>query len=231
MRKNNLWIFVLLTFALLLSASQPLRTLTVNGSGKAFLSPDIAYITIGVHTEDKDAAKAVADNSAQAQKVAEALAAFNIDPQDIQTRNFSIYPRQEFDREGQPTETIYVVDNSVYVTIRDLDQIGDILNAVVEAGANAINSVQFDVEDKSEALSAARKAAVADAKTQAQELAAAAGVELGPIQTINTFGGMPPVPFVEGLGGGARLAEAASVPVSPGQLTLTVEVNIVYEIR
>ncbi len=104
--KSLLIILVLLVASLFLSAgksalgAQPAlaqatepakRTINVTGTGKVTLTPDIAYVSIGVHTEGKDAAEAVASNTSQAQKVVDALKAFKIDPKDIQTINFSIY--------------------------------------------------------------------------------------------------------------------------------------------
>lgn len=210
------------------SAPQP-RTLNVTGNGKVFITPDIAYVSIGVHTEGSDAAEAVAANTAQSQKVADALKALKIDAKDIMTTNFSIYPQQQMDDQGKVTGIRYVVDNSVYVTLRDIDQVGAALNSAVEAGANSINSIQFDVADKTSALSQARAAAVADARTQAQELAEAASVTLLEIQTISVYGSYMPMPaYDRGMGG---VALEASVPVSPGQLTLSVDVNIVYNIE
>jgi hypothetical protein len=128
------------------------------------------------------------------------------------------------------TGVLYVVDNTVYVTLRNLDQVGDVLDAAVKAGSNSINGIQFDAEDRSKALSEARKAAVADARTQASELAEAAGVELGLIQNMSVYGSTPPMPIYEAKGiGGAGMA--ASVPVQAGQLVVSVDVNIVYEIK
>ncbi len=207
----------------------PLRTITVNGSGKTILTPDIAYISIGVHTENKDAAEAVAANNTQAEKVLAALKGFNIDAKDIQTTNFSIYPRQDYDQDGKPTGITFVVDNTVYVTLRDLEQVGALLDAAVKAGANSISGISFDVENKTEALSAARKAAVADAQAQAEELAQAAGVSLGAVQSISTYTNYP-VP-VEMPRAAVAMDMAASVPVSPGSMTLTVEVNMVFAIE
>ena len=207
-----------------------LRTLTVNGTGRAYLTPDIAYISVGVHTEGPDAAQAVTSNNVNSLKVADALEDFGIEPEDIRTTNFSIYPQQQYDQDGKLTGVIYVVDNTVFVTLRDLDQIGDVFNAVVEAGANNINSVQFDVEDKSESLSEARDDAVEDAQSQADELAKAAGVGLGPVQNISTFSSGIPYPIIGGKGGGAMAAEV-SVPISPGQMIVTVEVHMIYEIQ
>jgi uncharacterized protein YggE len=212
--------------------SEPPRTISVSGSGIAYLTPDIAYINIGVHTEGPDAADAVSENNARSRKVSDAIQALGVDEQDIRTTNFSIYPRQEYDREGQPTgEITYIVDNTVFVTVRDLDMIGDLLNASVEAGANSINGIQFDVEDKTAALSAARKSAMENAGLVAAELAEAAGVTLGDVQSITTYSGNVPAPvYLEGRGG-AEAMMADSVPVSPGQMSITVQVSVVYQIQ
>jgi len=208
----------------------PLRTVTVIGSGKTTLTPDLAYISIGVHTENKDATEAVASNNSQSQKVADALKSFKIDAKDIQTTNFSIYPRQEYDSTGKPLGTTFVVDNTVYVTLRDIDQVGEVLDAAVQAGANSISGIQFDVADRTEALSLARQAAVADGRVQAEELADAAGVTLGPVQTITSYSSYP-VPIEAKSGAVMMDAAAANVPISPGQMILTVDVNIVYQIQ
>jgi uncharacterized protein YggE len=209
------------------------RTLTVSGTGTAYLTPDIAYVNIGVHTENKDAALAVSGNNTNSQKVIDALKKFGIADKDIQTTNFSIYPQQQFDNQGKPTGEInYVVDNTVYVTVRDLSKIGNLLDTVVQAGANSINSIQFDVTDRTKALSDARQAAIADAKSQAQEVARAAGVTLGAVQSIDVTGGStPPVPVYQAKGAGAMVEAAPSVPVNPGQLTVTLNINVVYQIQ
>lgn len=210
----------------------PMRTMNVNGTGKAYLTPDIAYINIGVQTENKDASEAVASNNTQVMKVTAALKAAGVAEKDIQTTNFSIYPQPKYDDKGQPTgEITYVVQNTVSVTVRDLTKIGDILDAAVKAGANNIYGIQFDVLDKSAALTLAREEAVKNAQVAANDLAKASGVTLGPIQNISSYGGGSPVYLSEGKGGGMAVAEAASVPVSAGQMVLTVDVNIVYEIR
>jgi uncharacterized protein YggE len=211
--------------------SQPAtRTISVNGTGLAYLTPDMAYVNIGVHTEGKSAAAVVDDNNTQTQKVIAALKAFKIDDKDFKTINFSIYPQQVYDSQGKPTgEITYTVDNTVYVTVRDLKTLGDLLDAVVKAGANSINGIQFDVADKSKAYSDARKAAVANAQATAQELAAAAGVTLGAVQTISTYSNAP-TPVYDG-GVIMKAVEAAAVPVSPGQMTITVDVSVVYEIQ
>jgi uncharacterized protein YggE len=209
----------------------PLRTVSVTGSGSANLVPDIAYIYVGVHTEKPSAAEAVDENNEQTEKMIEALKDFGIAAQDIRTTNFSIWPQERYDQfSGTPTgEKSYIVDNTVYVTVRDLDKLGDLLDTVIAAGANTVNSIQFDVADKDEALKNARAEAVKDAAAQAKELADAAGVKLGGIQTIGFFDSQP-YPAFDGKGGGGAVAESA-VPIQPGQLTFTVTVSVSYVIE
>lgn len=214
------------------AAPPPLRTLSVSGNGEANLAPDIAYIYIGVHTEKLTAAEAVAENTTQTQALIAAIQDFGIEAKDIRTMNFSIWPMDKYDPQtGTPTgEKTYAVDNTVYVTVRDLDTLGDLIDTAVEAGANTVNSVQFDVADKDEALQSARAEAIKDAQAKAQELAQASGVTLGELQTIN-FVDSPMYPFFDGKGGGGGAAEAAAVPIQPGQLTFTVTVNVTYLIK
>ena len=69
-------------------------------------------------------AQAVTDNNTQSKKVANALSTFKIEAKDIQTTNFSIFPNQQVDKDGKPTGIIYMVDNTVFVTLRDLTKIG-----------------------------------------------------------------------------------------------------------
>lgn len=238
MRTKILALSIFLILALVLSGcsvklNQPATapTLNVNGSAVVTLDPDIAYISIGVHTQNTDATMAVSDNNTQAQKVVDALKAAGLDVKDIRTSNYSISPQQQTDDKGNVTGVLFVVDNTVYVTLHDLTKIGDILGAATQAGANNIYGIQFDVLDKDTALAGARKTAVANAKQQAQELAQAAGVTLGAVQSINYYNNYPSPVMAEGKGGGAMLSNATSAPITPGQLTFTVDVNMVYAIQ
>ena len=214
------------------AAPPPLRSISVTGAGSANLVPDIAYIYVGVHTEMGSAAEAVDENNAQTEKMNEALRDFGIAARDIRTTNFSIWPQERYDPlSGTPTgEKTYVVDNTVYVTVRDLDKLGELLDTVIAAGANTVNSIQFDVADKSEALKAARAEAVKEAEAQAMELADAAGVKVGEVLTIG-FHDNQPYPVFDGKGGGGEAVADSTVPIQPGQLTFTVTVNVTYEIK
>ena len=238
MKTKSIIFAAVAVFALVLSACAPaaanpaaVRSVRVSGSGTAYLVPDIAYIYVGVHTEKLTASEAVTENNSQTQKMIQALTDFGIDAKDIRTTNFSIWPQDKYDPlSGTPTgEKVYSVDNTVYVTVRDLAKLGDLLDTVVAAGANTVNSIQFDVADKDEALKQARADAVKNAAKQAQELADAAGVKLGDIQSIGFYDSSP-YPVFDGKGGGAA-TEAAAVPIQPGQLTFTVTVNVTYELK
>ena len=128
----------------------------------------------------------------------------------------------------------YSVDNTVSVTVRNLDKLGDLLDAAIEAGANSIYSIQFDVEDKTEANKDARVLAVENAKMQAEDLAGVSGVTLGDIQNISYYesGTQPYYYDAYGYGkGGGGGAEASTVPIQPGQLAITVTVNMTYTIK
>ncbi len=238
--RTKILVFAVLAFALVLSAcgpavvgqgTQPVtRTLNVNGLGSTNLTPDIAYIYIGVHSEGATASEVVAANKTQTNAVLEALKAAGVDEKDLRTTNFSIWPSQQYSPEGTVTGTIYMVDNTVYVTVRDLDGLGDLLDDTIAAGANSINSIQFDVADKTAAVKEARAKAVEDAKKQAQELADAAGVKLGDIQSISFYDNSP-YPIFEGKGGGGGAVAESAVAIQPGQLTISVSVNLTYDIK
>jgi len=238
--RTKILVFAVLAFALILSAcgpttinqeAQPItRTLNVNGLGYTNLTPDIAYIYIGVHSEGPTASEVVSANKVQTNAVLDALKKAGVEEKDLRTTNFSIWPTQQYSPEGVATGSTYMVDNTVYVTVRDLDGLGDLLDDTIAAGANSINSIQFDVADKTDAVKEARTKAVENAKVQAQELADAAGITLGEIQNISFYDNSP-YPVFDGKGGGGGYAAESAVAIQPGQLTISVSVNITYGIK
>jgi len=209
--------------------AQP-RTISVTGNSEVILAPDIAYVSIGVHTEAKTAKDAVATNNTQTQAVIDAIQGQGVDPKDIQTTNFSVYQQEKFAPTGESLGTYFMTDNTVYVTVRDITKIGDILDASVSAGANSIYGITFDVKDKEAAMASGRDEAMVDAQTQAEQLATAAGVTLGDVQNISYYSSYPSPIYYDnkamGMGGGGQ-----SVPISPGQMTLTVSVSVTYYIK
>ena len=241
MKNRFMWVILSVIAILVLGACSPVasqavstpqpiqRLINVTGTGQVFLTPDVAYINIGVHSSADTVGEALKLNNSQATAVASSLKELGVDPKDIQTNAFNVYPQQQFGPQGEVTKTVYAVDNTVYVTVRDLSKLGQILDVVVQNGANAINGITFDVLDKTKALAQVRQMAVADARAQAQELADAAGVKLGDLISLNINQSNNPVPAFAGKGGAQ--SAAVPVPVSAGQLVLSMDANLSYTIK
>ncbi|MGC9334181.1 MAG: SIMPL domain-containing protein [Anaerolineae bacterium] len=213
----------------------PAQTITVIGQGSIRVEPDIARVSVGVETSSETVAEGVADNEAQMKAILVALEAAGIEAKDIQTTNFSIsldrYPEPLPKLEGTEEEQaapIYRVSNMVNVTIRDLEMVGDILDAVIEAGANNIWGVSFTLEDPSVAQAEARIDAIADARQRAGALAELSEVQLGPVMSVSEVisgGSIPMSVAVE------RAAAAGGVSISPGELEITYQVQVAYFIE
>jgi uncharacterized protein len=122
-----------------------------------------------------------------------------------------------FQRSGVKWPITFTVSNTVYVTLRDLDQFGEFLGIVVQAGANQITGIQFDVADKTAALSEARKLAVENSRLMAEELAEAAGVSLGPVKSINYYGGNYPIAVQLERKMPAMAVDAVPISTCPGR--------------
>jgi hypothetical protein len=136
----------------------------------------------------------------------------------------------DYGMDGQISRKYYVVENTVYITVRDLSKLGTMLDAVVRSGANTINSINFDVVDKEAALAQARDMAIAKARTEAEAIAKASGVSLGDLQTVNVYTSSGATPVYDAKGG-MGMSGGSQVPVSAGQLVITADANLVYEIK
>ncbi len=216
-------------------SNQSQRSISVNGNGQVSLAPEMAYVTIGVHSQSDSIANSLQDNNTKSQAVTKALKDMGIDEKDIQTTSFNIYPQQQFDQNGEVKSTTYVVDNSVFVTVRKLQSLGQVLDTSVKAGANSINGISFDVAEKTknQAISDARKLAVDSARAQADALAQAAGVGVGDLLNIASNLSSGPIPMLQaaGKGGVMSAADTTQIPVSAGQITIHVDVTATYSIK
>lgn len=239
MKKTLLPLSVLVTMMALITSCAPTssgnnasqRILHVTGTGTVKLEPDIVSINIGVQSRSPDAGEALKENTQKAQGIINTLLEMGVESKDIQTRNFNIYQQQEnrFPEEETQTTPTYVIENTVAITVREIDALGEILTKVVDGGANTINSIRFDVEDRDAAAVEARKLAIEDAKEQAAAIAETAGVNLGPIQSIDVQSSsaiMPRAAYAmeDAVGGG-------NVPISGGTMSIEVSVNITYGIE
>ncbi|MFW5714116.1 MAG: SIMPL domain-containing protein [Brevefilum sp.] len=240
MKKTSLLLLTLLALAAFISGcvaapaasdGDSTRTMDVSGSGTVELSPDIARVNIGVRSQSPDVAQALEENNATGEAIIQALMDLGVEQNDIQTRNFNVFPQSDRqpEPEGEVEETqTFVVENTVSATVRDPDSLGEVLSTVIQEGANTIHGVSFDVEDRESAVEEARGLAIEDARAQAQAIAETTEISLGPIQSISINAGgsgdIPRAEQMEALGGG-------DVPISGGQLSIRVTANLTYEIE
>ena len=189
------------------------RTLNSNGTGEVYLVPDVAYIYVGVKADAEDVSEALNKNNTQANAVATALKDLGLDAKDIQTTSFNVYPMQDYAPDGTISRSYYVVENTVFITVRELSKLGTLLDAVVKSGANNINSISFDVQDKTAALAQARDLAIANAMAEAESIAKASGVKLGALQYVSSYTNDVPTPMYDAKGG--NMANSASAPFQP----------------
>lgn len=222
---------ILLALALAVAApafgETPMPTISVTGTGEVSAAPDMAVITLGVEEQAEAAQEAMDRASAAAGAILARLEEMGVAARDVQTSDLSLDPVWSQPERDAPREiTGYAARNQVTVRVRDLDALGGILDAVLEDGANRFGGLGFSLEDPSEPMAAARAAAVRDAMSRAAQLAEAADVALGPVQSLSEQGGGQPRPMMMEA---ARMA-SDSVPVAAGELTFRVTVSAVFRI-
>lgn len=210
-------------------------TLSLAGSGEVRAKPDMAVISSGVVTEAKTARAALTANNAAMAEVIAAIKKAGIADKDLQTSGFSVEPRYDDPPQGkdgrrQPPRIIgYTVSNALSVKVRDLARLGELLDLSVSLGANQVSGIAFSIENDTALRDEARKQAMADAIRKARLYAEAAGVQLKRILSITENAGYrPPTPFVARA---MKMEAADTVPVAAGDLALTAEVDVTWEIE
>lgn len=227
---------LLLTLVLALSACAPmagpdgvprrLATVTVSGVGTATAPPDMAEITTGVVTRAATAAQALTQNSQAMERLLQSLGGLGIAARDIQTTSVSVSPQRRPVREGQPTDILaYEVVNQVHVKVRDLPSLGRVLDQQVSQGANSVYGIRFGLIDPTPLLDEARKRAMADARRKADLYAAAAGLKVGRVVSVQEAGAAAPRPEV-----GAR-ALMSAVPVAAGEQEIQASISVTYALE
>lgn len=203
------------------------RTITVSGTGRVNAAPDQATINIGVQISAPTLQEATKQASDAMTKVLDAIKAQGVDAKDIQTSSYNVNPLTDY-REGQtPKVTGYQVMNIVTVRVRNLDNVGKVLDAGMGAGANFLGGVFFGIGDATKHENEARTAAVKNATEIAQVLATAAGVKVGKVVAISEGTLNTPMPFPAGRVFAQDSASAG--PVEGGQLEITTSVIMQFE--
>jgi uncharacterized protein YggE len=206
--------------------------ITVIGTGKTFGQPDKANVTVGVDTFAKEVNAATGENEETIQAIIAAMKAQGIALEDIQTSNYSLWAEQLYGDNGPEGIAGYRVSNQVNITIRDIANVGDVLTAVIEAGANNIYGVYFSVEDPAALEAEARELAIANARERAESLAELSDVALGDVHIISEVVSQPAYPQLGlgGGGGGFDVAQESVNSISPGQLSYQVQVQVTFDL-
>lgn len=200
------------------------RQVTVVGQGEVEGVPDTLTADVGIEVVAPDVTAAMNQNSERQKAVMDALEARGIDAGDISTTTVALAPQYG----DNSVITGYRAQNSVRVTIRELDAASSTLATIIAAGGNAtrINSVSYSIEDDSTLVSDARARAFDDAKSRAQQYAELSGLSLGRVISISEAPGTTSPPMPAGRGE----AMAADIPLQPGRQTVGFSVTAIWEL-
>jgi len=204
----------------------------VSGTGRVLSRPDQAVLTIAVETEDPQAAAAMDKNSKQMQSVIERLKAEGLPDAAIETTGVSVYPVQEAPPPGsdKPVVKGYRAQNTLRVTITQLDTVGKIYAAAVEAGANNVQGPEWRLSENSEPVKQALAKAVEAARGKAEALATAAQASVGAVRSLREDSGSVPF-YARDMMLTTASGEVAQPPIQEQQLEVQATVTVVYELK
>lgn len=205
-------------------------TLNLSAYGEVKAAPDMANISLGVQTQAKTAALAMAQNAAQMSRMVAALKSSGIQSKDIQTSGLNLSAQYDYQDNQPPRLTGYQASNQVGINVYDLARLGQTIDAVVAVGANQINGVSFALKDPKAAEDAARLEAIKALQDKAQLYAGATGYRVSRLITLSEGGGyVPPRPPMAYMAM-AKVASAPSTPVEAGELSVRIDVTGAYEL-
>jgi uncharacterized protein YggE len=200
----------------------------VSGTGRAGRPADLAQAVFVAEAIRESAADARSAAAVIAETVIAALQGAGVAVDDVRTAGLDVSPNWEHDG-ARMVRNGFTVTNRIGVTVRDLEAVGRVLDAGLEAGSTGLDGVTFLLADEAAATEEARRAAVADARRRAETIADAAGGRLGPLRGIVEGAPAAPAPWGE-----ARMAMAAPMdaptPVLPGRIEVSVTVTAEWEL-
>lgn len=243
------WALMLIAVAAILAALQysksvdktyPTRTFSVEGEGEIDITPDVAKFSVSVVTEGgKNVADVQKKNAEKMNAVDVFLKDSGITGKDLKTEEYTLSPRYDYPNCvglalcPPPTITGYSLTQTLQVTVRDMEKLGDLLTGVVANGANSVSQASFTVDDEAEAKAEARKEAIEQAKDKAKRLAKDTGFEIGRLVSVYEtpigleYSGDEEISAKSATGMGGALAPT----IEPGTDTTKVTVSLTYEIR
>jgi len=200
------------------------RLISAQGVGSVTGTPDVLTITLGVETNSGSAQTAMDDNNRLATETIAIVKASGVADADLQTSQLTVNPTYD----DKNTITGYQVSNMVTAKLRNIGGAGALIDAVGKAAGDAVRVQQlsFSIDDDSELRAAARTAAVKQAQAQAKQLADAAGVILGPVDSISESAGSSPITYAAPMAADS----AAGAPIQAGSQELSIVVQVVYQI-
>jgi uncharacterized protein len=205
--------------------------LDISAQGDVKATPDIAIISAGVVTQAPDAATAMASNATKMKVAVAALKKAGVFDKDIQSQSISLQPQYRYAENRPPVITGYQASNTITIRFRDIGSAGAVLDALVGQGINQINGPSLTIDKPEVAMDQARTLALAAARARAELYAKAAGMSVKRIVTISEssrdFSG--PQPMI--MRANMASAEAASTPIEPGEQTLSISVNVTFELQ
>jgi uncharacterized protein len=206
-------------------------TATASGSGVISAAPDQALMTFGVEARGKNAKIALNAVSGKAAKINAALKRTGVAEKDLQTANVSIYPEyRESKSGGKPQIVGYQASLSVNAKVRDLAALSDVIQAGTVAGATDVNGPSFSIADDSPIQAQAIQKAVDDARRMAQAMAKASGKKLGSVISVTSVAAANPyLPALDSIN--APAAAMKGVPIQTGQLDVTSNVTVTFELK
>ena len=209
------------------TATGPIVELTINESVEA--EPDIVTVGAGVTTQARTAVEAMRLNATAMTAVVDRIKQLGVAERDIQTTGINLGAMYDYNQQTQrQVFRGYQASNRVSVKLRQIDRTGEVLDALVAAGATDLSGPDWSIDDDTAARAQARRQAMETARAQGLEYARAAGYsDIRVLEISETIAPQPPMPYLR-----AVRAEAAdaSTPVQPGMVQAGVTVRVTYEL-
>ena len=210
-----------------LAAADLRSTVTVVGDGRVLVQPDVAYVTLGVEATGQTLAAAQADAATRMQAVIDTLLGLGVPREEIRTSQLAAHP--VYDRDDSSVIRGYQASNTCQVKLRDLEQVGPIVDAVTAAGANRVDGVWFAVDQIEAPKGQARGLAMQNARTKADQLATLAGLHVVGIKAIEERDATStPVRAQLAAESFGAPAAAPPPPVEPGTQEVRAQVTVTY---
>jgi uncharacterized protein YggE len=209
------------------------RTVTVSGTGEVAAEPDIARVTLGAEARRPTLAEARAEVAATVERVLKLTRDLRIDPKLVNATRVQVQPEYNWNpKDRKRTLLGYIVSRQVQVELRDLEQLGPLMERAVDAGVNQVGDPMLDSSRRKDLEREAMAKAVEDARLNAETLARAAGARLGPVRALTGGASGPPTPMYRVR---AAMAEAAAAPPPEatyqlGEMKFSANVNAEYDL-